>query len=214
MCQPEPVRILALDVDGVLLDPDRGGAGHWTVEMERSFGLTRPQFRDAFFMRSWDDVVNGRRSVEDGVGAALADLGSDVDVEVFLRVWFEADFVPIDETVALACRAGDAGCRVVLATNQEHRRASYLRERLGAMMPIDDVLYSADLGVQKHEAAFFELASARLGVATDQRNDVVFVDDAAHNVDQARGAGWHAVHAAPGEPVDVWITEVERLLAL
>ena len=51
----------------------------------------------------------------------------------------------------------------------EHRRASFLRERLGAMMPIDDVLYSADLGVQKHEAAFFELASARLGVATDQR---------------------------------------------
>ena len=214
MCQPEPVRILALDVDGVLLDPDRGGAGHWTVEMERSFGLTRPQFRDAFFMRSWDDVVNGRRPVEDGVGAALADLGADVDVEEFLRVWFEADFVLIDETVALACQAGDAGCQVVLATNQEHRRASFLGERLGAMMPIDDVLYSADLGVQKHEAAFFELASARLGVASNQRVDVVFVDDAAHNVDQARAAGWRAVHAAPGEPVDVWITEVERLLAL
>ena len=82
------------------------------------------------------------------------------------------------------------------------------------MMPIDDVLYSADLGVQKHEAAFFELASARLGVATDQRDDVVFVDDAAHNVDQARGAGWRAVHAAPGEPVDVWIAEVDRLLGL
>lgn len=214
MCQPEPVRILALDVDGVLLDPDRGGAGHWTVEMERSFGLTRPQFRDAFFMRSWDDVVNGRRSVEDGVGAALADLSADVDVEEFLSVWFEADFVPIDEAIEVARRAGDSGCSVVLATNQEHRRAAFLRERLGAVMPIDDVLYSADLGVQKHEPAFFELASARLGVATDQRDDVVFVDDAVHNVDQARGAGWRAVHAEPGVPARTWITQVERLLDL
>ena len=82
------------------------------------------------------------------------------------------------------------------------------------MMPIDDVLYSADLGVQKHEPAFFELASARLGVATDQRDDVVFVDDAAHNVDQARAAGWRAVHADPNAPASAWITEVDRLLAL
>lgn len=214
MCQPEPVRILALDVDGVLLDSDRGGAGHWTVEMERSFGLTRPQFREAFFMESWDDVVNGRRLVEDGVGAALADLGANVDVEEFLRVWFEADFAPIDEAIELARRAGDSGCSVVLATNQEHRRAAFLRERLGAMMPIDDVLYSADLGVQKHEEEFFELASARLGLARHQRNDVVFVDDAAHNVDQARAAGWRAVHAEPGAPVGAWIAEVDRLLDL
>jgi putative hydrolase of the HAD superfamily len=206
--------VLALDIDGVLLDPDRGGAGHWTIEMERNFGLTRPQFREAFFQRSWDDVVNGRRSVEDGVGEALADLGAGVDVEEFLRVWFEADFAPINDAIALARRAGDAGCRVVLATNQEHRRAAFLRERLERLMPVDDVLYSADFGVQKHEAAFFELASVRLGLPADRRADVVFVDDAAHNVDQARAAGWLAVHAAPGAPPGVWIAEVDRLLGL
>jgi putative hydrolase of the HAD superfamily len=206
------MRILALDVDGVLLDPDRHGAGHWTIEMERSFGLTRLQFRGAFFMRSWDDVVTGRQPVEVGVAAALAGLGADVDVEDFLDVWFEADFAPIDEAIELARRVGQAGVGVVLATNQEHRRAAFLRERLGALMPIDDVLYSADLGVQKHEAAFFELASARLGIDVERRADVVFVDDAAHNVEQARAAGWTAVHAPPDEPSTRWIAEVDRLL--
>jgi FMN phosphatase YigB (HAD superfamily) len=148
--------VLALDVDGVLLDPDRGDAGHWTVEMERSFEITRSQFRASFFMRS--------------------------------------------------------GCRVVLATNQEHRRAAFLRERLGALMPIDDVLYSADLGSQKHEAAFFERASERLGLGAGRRGDVVFVDDLEHNVDQARAAGWCAVHAPPGGPVATWVAEADRLL--
>ena len=126
-------------------------------------------------------------------------------------MWFEADFVPFAGAIALAGRAHDAGCRVVLATNQEHRRAGFLRERLGAMMTIDDLLYSADLGVQKHEAAFFELASARLGLGAEQRSNVVFVDDVERNVMQARAAGWRAVHAAPG--VD-WIPEADRLLGL
>jgi putative hydrolase of the HAD superfamily len=207
------MRILALDVDGVLLDPERHGAGHWTVEMERSFGLTRLQFREAFFMRAWDDVVNGRQSVEAGVADALAQLSAEVDVEEFLRVWFEADFAVIDEAIELARRVSDAGWRVVLATNQEHRRAAFLRERLGARMPIDDVLYSADLGVQKHDGVFFELASARLGVDVEDRCDVVFVDDVEHNVARARSAGWTAVHAAPDAPAGVWIAEVDGLLA-
>ncbi len=214
MCQPVPVNVLALDVDGVLLDPERGGLGNWTTEMERSFGITRLQFREAFFMRSWDDVVNGRRPVEAAVAEALAGLDADVEVEDFLAVWFVADFVPIDAAIDLARRAGDAGCRVVLATNQEHRRAAFLREHLGSVMPIDDVLYSADLGAQKHEAVFFELASERLGLDGGQRGDVVFVDDVDHNVEQARRAGWQAVHAEPGVPPTAWICDVERLLEL
>ncbi len=34
MCQPVSVSVLALDVDGVLLDPERAGLGNWTDEME------------------------------------------------------------------------------------------------------------------------------------------------------------------------------------
>ena len=57
---------LALDVDGVLLDPDRNGDGRWTNELAARFGIERSQLREAFFMRRWDDVINGRRSVEAG----------------------------------------------------------------------------------------------------------------------------------------------------
>ena len=83
---------LALDVDGVLLDSDRGGAGHWSVELERKYGVSRAQLREHFFVPCWDDVVNGRRPICIG-----------------------------------------HGIRVVLATNQENRRAAYLGEHLGKL---------------------------------------------------------------------------------
>ncbi len=205
----QPIATLALDVDGVLLDPDRGGSGDWTNELTARFGITRLQLREAFFMQVWEDVINGRRPIESALAESLGVIGTDADVEDVLDCWFEADFVVFDDAVAFARRACERGVRVVLATNQEHRRAEYLRSRLGAAIELSDVIYSADLGCQKHEPTFFELASNRLGVEPDRRTSVVFVDDVGHNVETARGAGWRAVHAAPGTS---WIAEADELL--
>lgn len=205
------MQTLALDVDGVLLDPDRGGHGDWMQELERRFGLTRPQLRDAFFAPAWSDVATGRRAIEDALGESLRHLESPAGVDEVLACWFDADFVPFEATFSLARRASVAGVRVVLATNQEHRRAAYLEQRLSAAFPIAAVLYSADLGYEKHAPQFFELASERLGVAAGDRSGIVFVDDAEHNVEVARRAGWRAVHAPPGSD---WICDVEALLGL
>jgi putative hydrolase of the HAD superfamily len=202
---------LALDVDGVLLDPDRNGDGHWTTELTARFGIERAQLRESFFMQSWDDVVNGRRTVEDGLGEALARIGTTVDVESVLACWFDADYAPIEETFTLARRAAAAGCRVVLATNQEHRRAAYLHRRIGAAVPLERAIYSADVGCQKHDPRFFETASDLLGLHPDQRATVVFVDDVVNNVEIARASGWRAIHASAGQP---WRHEVAELLGL
>ena len=99
---------------------------------------------------------------------------------------------------------------MVLATNQEHRRARFLRGRLGRLFPVSDVVYSADVGVQKHESRFFDLASERLNV-NFMRSDVVFVDDLELNVQTAAGAGWTAILATPDKS---WIRQVGRLLDL
>jgi hypothetical protein len=89
---------LALDVDGVLLDPDRGGDGHSTKDLERWNGITRPQLRDSIFMRSWDDVVNRRRPIEDALTEASQLIGSSAPVENVLSCWFDADYVPFKAT--------------------------------------------------------------------------------------------------------------------
>jgi putative hydrolase of the HAD superfamily len=99
----------------------------------------------------------------------------------------------------------------VLATNQEHRRAAYLHRRIGESVPLERVIYSADLGCQKHDPRFFEISSDRLGVNLEQRTCVVFVDDVLNNVEVARSAGWRAVHASADQS---WRHEVAELLGL
>ena len=202
---------LALDVDGVLLDPERDGEGPWTNELTVRFGIESAQLHEAFFQRSWADVINGRRSIEDGLAEALALIGTTAHVESVLACWFDADYVPIAETIELAQRAATAGCPVVLATNQEHRRAAYLHRRIGAAFPLERVIYSADIGHQKHNPRFFEIASDLLRLDGDERSNIIFVDDVMQNVDVARSAGWQAVHAAPGQQ---WHGEVADLLGL
>ncbi len=204
------MRTLALDVDGVLLDSERNGAGHWTNELGRRYGITREQLRRAFFIPFWGDVVNGRMALEPALAQSLSIIGTSASVDQVIECWFEADFVVIDAAVDLAHRAAATGVHVVLATNQEHRRARFLCGRLGQLFLIRDVVYSADLGVQKHECVFFDLASERLNV-NHMRSDVVFVDDLELNVQAATDAGWTAILATPEKN---WIRQVGQLLDL
>jgi putative hydrolase of the HAD superfamily len=206
---PREVVVLALDVDGVLLDTQRGGAGHWTSELYRRHAITRDQLRQEFFAPHWNDIVNGRRPIEPALAGALEALGSAADVEAVLSCWFDADFFLVEPVADLARRAAAAGIEIALATNQEHRRARYLRDRLSAAIPIHSLIYSADLGAQKRQPAFFELASQMLGVTSP--GQVLFVDDTKVNTDQATLAGWRAIRASRDLG---WIQEVEGLLAL
>ena len=202
---------LALDVDGVLLDPDRGGRGHWSSELAARFGISPEAFRRAFFVAAWDDVVTGRRPIEPALADGLLALGSTASVEQALECWFEADFCLIEPALAFARRVAASGTRVVLVTNQEHRRATFLATRLGAELPLDAVVYSAAVGAQKHEPIFYDVASERLGIVRDRRSEVVFVDDMADNVTQARGSGWTAIQA---DPDGAWFRVAERALGL
>jgi putative hydrolase of the HAD superfamily len=202
--------ILALDVDGVILDPQRGGQGHWTEAIAARHGITREQLRGAFFAPHWPEVIVGRSTIEPTLAASLAAIGADASVEDVLECWFEADFVVVPEVVAAVNAWASDGATIVLATNQEHRRVDYLRERLGALLPVSDMLYSADLGVEKHDPRFWAAAAARLGRAGTDAVPVL-LDDDLRNVACARRCGWSAVHFA-GE--SGWQADVARALRL
>ena len=55
---------------------------------------------------------------------------------------------------------------------------------------VEDVISSAQVGVQKPDRRIFDTALERFGVAP---GETVFVDDFAHNVDAARALGIHAI---------------------
>jgi putative hydrolase of the HAD superfamily len=83
------------------------------------------------------------------------------------------------------------GGRCFAASNQEHRRVAYLRERYGLDAHFDGIVYSAALGVCKPERAFFVDAQARMNVEVPQ--SILFIDDSAANVEGARLVDWGAM---------------------
>ena len=200
--------VLALDVDGVILDPTAGGRGGWSAVVAARYGVEADDLQSIFFARAWADVIDGRKAVEPALTAALQELGWSMSAEDLLACWFEADSA-VDDEVARAARSwADDGARIVLVTNQEHRRARFLQERLGAPLPISAMAYSAALGYVKTDPAFFP-AACRL-LAINESDHVVFVDDSVENVEAARRFGWTAVHfIASGD----WRTEIDTALA-
>jgi putative hydrolase of the HAD superfamily len=185
--------VLALDVDGVLLDPTGGGRGGWQQVLEERYAVDAGRLRSAFFERTWPEVIVGRRPVEPALAAAIGELGWPMTVEDLLACWFEADFTVDNEVVDVVRAEADAGVRLVLVTNQEHRRARFLEERLGSLIPISGIAYSAAIGFVKEDPRFFPVASEQLGISGGGGR-VVFVDDSPVNVAAARGYGWSDVH--------------------
>jgi putative hydrolase of the HAD superfamily len=200
--------VLALDVDGVLLDPTLGGRGSWLSEVGGPLGLGPAQIQAAFFEPYWADIVIGRAPIEPALQTALESLGCPMTAGQFLDQWCAADFVPDMEVVQAAREWANRGARLVLVTNQEHRRAAFLQERLVALLPVEGMAYSAAIGFVKEDSRFFPRATDILALPLDP-SAVVLVDDTLTNVEAARHYGWGAIHF---EKKTEWKREVAAAL--
>jgi putative hydrolase of the HAD superfamily len=201
--------VLALDVDGVVLDSERGGLGKWHREVEQRWDVDITDLQRAFFQPSWPNIVRGKLPIEPALTSALQDLGWPMTTEELLACWFEADFVVDRDVIAAAAAWSDDGARVVLVTDQEHRRAEYLRDGLADLLPVSTFVYSAAVGRVKRDDGYFAVACEALDIEPDERA-VVFVDDTLPNVEAARRHGWSAVHFTKATG---WRAEIDAALS-
>jgi putative hydrolase of the HAD superfamily len=200
--------VLALDVDGVVLTTSQGEQRDWKSTFGERFDVDAEQLVTEFFARAWPEVIRGNVAIEPTMGDAINRLGWTMSVDEALDAWFEADFTPDLEVVAAAREWSDLGVRLVVVTNQEHRRAAYLRRRLLEVLPVEDVLYSAALGYVKDEQEFYTAADAQLRERWVDPS-VVFVDDTLKNVVAARNHGWRAIHF---EQSSLWRSLINQAL--
>jgi putative hydrolase of the HAD superfamily len=199
--------VVALDVDGVLLDPERGGEGSWQFVVADRCGVDPSELKRAFFDRWWPDVIVGRMSIEETLERVIGEQAWPTSVDAFLECWLEADFWPSTDVVVAANSWSERGARLALVTNQEHRRAAYVEARLGTLIPVDRMVYSAGVGHTKSELEFFIVASSVL-TGPGGGCSIVLMDDAIANVEIARRAGWAAVHFEVGS----WSERMEEAL--
>ena len=186
--------VLVLDVDGVVSLAQPGSAAPWYATLQQDWGLDHDrELAPEFFLKPvFMEVLRGRLDLYVALHEYLEGKGLADRLQEFVAYWFEKDAV-IDRAVLAAADAWRqrTGGRVFAATNQEHHRIAYLRDRQGLGAHFDEIIYSAALGVCKPERVFFTTAQARMGVSAAP--SILFVDDRAANVDGARMAGWRAM---------------------
>ena len=185
--------VLVLDIDGVVSLAQPGSAQPWFATLQADWGFDHDEMaRDFFQGGEFLQVLRGRLDLYVALHAYLETKGLADRLEQFVDYWFEKDAV-IDGAVLTQADAWRrrTGGRCFAASNQEHHRIAYLRDTVGLGRHFDDLIYSAALGVCKPDRVFFTTAQARMGVQAAQ--SILFVDDAAANVDAARACGWRAV---------------------
>ncbi|MGY5807236.1 HAD family hydrolase [Rhizobium sp. LEGMi198b] len=189
------MKVLMVDVDGVLVHGRPGDGLHYCTYLERDLGLKREVLQEEFFRRDhWGDVVTGRDNLEPRLASVLERIAPGLSASTLIDYWFENDS-RLDQALLgdlAALRA--KGIPMYLATNQEHRRAAYLMEKLDLSSYFDGIFYSAMLGYQKPAPEFFRLATERVGIDADE---IAFIDDYPANIEAARQFGWKAMHWTP-----------------
>ncbi|MEO0780222.1 MAG: HAD-IA family hydrolase [Pseudomonadota bacterium] len=177
-----------LDVDGVLIAGHGTKDERWIHRLKEDLGIEPEDLVRAFFAKGWKKVVTGEDALEPALAKSLDELGSTVEVGTLIDYWFEKDARLVTSVVQDTQRLREAGFKVILTTNQEHRRAAYLMTELKLNKVADGIVYSAQAGAQKPDRAFFEYAMRQTGEAPQAH---LLVDDHAVNVDGARQIGWH-----------------------
>src|SRR5713226_5655513 len=184
--------VLVLDIDGVVSLAQPGSAQPWYATLKQDLGLDYEEIERDFFRAEFMEVLRGRLDLFVALHDYLEPRGLAERMEEFVAYWFEKDAV-IDRAVLAQADAWRkrTGGRCFAASNQEHYRVAYLRDQAGLGAHFDEIVYSAALGVCKPDRVFFTAAQARMDVSVAQ--SILFVDDAAANVDAARACGWRAM---------------------
>jgi putative hydrolase of the HAD superfamily len=119
----------------------------------------------------------------------LVDL-SRARLQTFGEHWFAG--VPANAPLVNAVRGlKRAGFRVGILTNNVVEWQAHWRAMVGLDEVVDLIVDSSQERTRKPEAAFFQVATERSGVAA--RNSLL-IDDVAENIEAAAALGWQTLH--------------------
>ncbi|MBY5556846.1 HAD-IA family hydrolase [Rhizobium leguminosarum] len=189
------MKVLMVDVDGVLIHGRPTDGLPLFTYLERDLGLRVDLLQQEFFQTHWGDIIIGREALEPKLAGVLAKIAPHLSAEALIDYWFENDSRLDRNLLEELATLRQSGITLLLATNQEHRRARYLMEQIGLNAHFDDIIYSAALGHSKPSPDFFRLATERAGVLP---GEIAFIDDMAVNIEAARQFGWNAARWTAG----------------
>ncbi len=192
------VKLVVWDFDGVLNDNFRDGAFLWSTRFEDDFGVPLERFQSHLFGSGrFTQVLRGREDILDLLRDFCDASGCAHPPEAILAYWFERDDFPNRACLDLIDKLAVPS---VIATNNEGRRAAYIRDQMGYGARVAEIFAAAEIGVAKPDEGFFEHIRT-----WGQRSpaEMLLVDDTHGNVEAADRLGWQVFQFAAGREAEL-----------
>ena len=194
-----PPKVVLFDLGGVLLPFDRERR---IAAIVARLGVTGPAARvfmaDDIHRRLDTGEADERELARAFTILAGRPVGEGDACELILSV-FEAP------NAALWALAASLAQRVTVGGFSDN--PGFVRRLFPAGAGLEPMLFSSEIGACKPSTEAFAIAEARLGVAP---SEILFIDDSAANIDQARARGWDAALFVSNDQ----LTEDPRLRSL
>ena len=153
-------------------------------------------------------VVTGRisdREWREIVQAKLSGSISESDAKELVKIWTNSE-IQIDKLIVQIYKQHFPGAKIVLTTNATTRLREDLKNQ-GMEDKIDEIMNSSELGVAKPAHEYFTEVLRRLGVRMDE---VIYIDDAAANVEAARALGIRSHHYQNHEGLVAFLVDTQK----
>lgn len=185
------IQCIAWDFDGVLNKNIVDGRFPWMDTLPERFGVDGAAFQKFIFQERFVPVMSGDVDVLDVLIEWKDAHGFEGDVHEVMEYWFSTDAVPCQDMMSLMDQVQAAGLRQVIATNNEHRRSSYIENEMGFSNRIERLFSSGRMKVAKPDLGYFRHIEQELDLKPEQ---ILFVDDYAENIEAAAACGWQVHH--------------------
>lgn len=181
-------KVLLLDIDGVLLQPE----DVFSRIYAKQHGLDTSKF-PGFFKGDFQQALVGRADLR-----VLITKHNDIwhwnkSVDELLKIWFETETVLNNNLLKYIDGLNKKNLIICVATNQEKLRGEYLEQ---TVFPgrFDEFYISANMGVLKPHTEFFEYIIHDLSrkYGNIHASDIIYFDDSGEHVESANQIGINA----------------------
>lgn len=178
-------KVIFFDADGVILK----GGYTFTDKLSEVHGLKMenmlPFFQGAFLACS-----EGKADVKEELAKVLDQWGWQGTVDELMDFWLSEGTVFDDDNIAIARKLSESGVHCFVTSGQEKYRGEFIKERVGNGNPFEDVFYSAEVGCSKKDPKFYETCFNRIKHITQNKKDVLVIDDSPHIIELAKELGF------------------------
>ena len=178
------IKAVLFDCDGVLCPPMR-----FADLLESKYQITREMTAE-FFRSAFLPALMGKADVLSLLPPYLTKWNWRDSPERFLDIWLTSEHEVRPDVITMINELREVGYFVGVATNQESRRAKYLRDSMGFENLFDQCFISSELGHMKPQPEYFNAVATHIDAAPQR---IIFIDDQQNYLDAAVACGWRTI---------------------